>query len=328
METIKINQNEEQQRLDRFLRKYLKNAPLSYVYKAIRKDVKVNGRRVKEDYILAEGDEIQLYMSTDELSTYLKPNEREKSKRQFRIAYEDENLIVVEKPFGLLTHGDQTEKKNTLANQVLSYLIETEAYVPRMEKTFVPSPVNRLDRNTTGLVIFGKNGETLMELNRLIREREAIRKFYVTIVAGEMKAPLQLKDYMLKDARTNTVEVAPRSRGIPGEKSMETLATPKKVKKGFSLVEIELVTGRTHQIRAHLAQAGFPVIGDPKYGRAMINEKIRQRFHWSAQVLHATRLVFQKMTGPLAYLEGLQVEAPLPDHFQEMVDQLFEGVNG
>jgi 23S rRNA pseudouridine955/2504/2580 synthase len=326
METIKINKNEEHQRLDRFLRKYLKNASLSYIYKAIRKDVKVNGRRAKEDYILSEGDEIQIYLSSEELKGFQKPKETEKSKRQFKIAFEDENLVVVEKPFGLLTHGDHTEKKNTLANQVLSYLIETGDYVPRMEKTFVPSPVNRLDRNTTGLVMFGKNGDTLMELNRLIRGRQAIRKFYLTIVAGEMKESLILKDFMVKDSRTNTVRVEPDSLGIRGEKAVETLATPKKVGKGYSLVEIELVTGRTHQIRAHLSQAGFPVIGDPKYGRAMVNEKIRQRFHWNAQVLHAVRLEFQHISGALSYLEDTRVEALLPPHFQEMVEILFGGV--
>ncbi len=184
MENIQITKNEENQRLDRFLRKYLKNASLSYIYKAIRKDVKVNGKRGKEDQILYEGDEISLYMDSDEIEEFQKKKDRPQGKRQFRVAYEDENVLVVEKPFGLLTHGDITEKKNTLANQVLGYLIEEGKYSPRNERTFVPSPVNRLDRNTTGLVIFGKNAAALAALNKMIRERTSIKKYYWTIVAG------------------------------------------------------------------------------------------------------------------------------------------------
>lgn len=184
---IGINDNESGQRLDRFLRKYLNNAPLSRIYKSIRKDIKVNGKRCKEDYILQVGDEVSFYILEEELASLSKKKPRGRAKRQFSIVYEDEHIIAVSKPFGLLTHGDSFEKKNHLANQVVDYLIEKGDYNPRLEKSFTPAPVNRLDRNTTGIVLFGKNAQSLRELNKYIRDRGSIEKFYMTIVKGELK---------------------------------------------------------------------------------------------------------------------------------------------
>jgi len=327
MENIRITKNEENQRLDRFLRKYLKNASLSYIYKAIRKDIKVNGRRGKEDQILYEGDEVSLYMKEEEIEGFQKKKDRPQGKRQFRIAYEDENVLVVEKPFGLLTHGDITEKKNTLANQVMGYLIEEGKYSPRTERTFVPSPVNRLDRNTTGLVIFGKNAASLAALNKMIRERTAIKKYYWTIVAGEMKEPLILRDFMEKDGLTNTVTVKANKEDFAKGKVMETIARPLAVNRGYTLVEVELITGRTHQIRAHLAKEGFPVIGDPKYGRASVNKVMWDKFQLATQLLHAARLEFTDGEGPLAGMKGTKIIAQLPPDFESIKSELFEGIN-
>lgn len=165
MINLTITENQGNQRLDRFLKKYFDGAPLSRIYKMIRKDIKINGRRGKEDTLLLPGDQLTLYITESEAASMQKPKKIIRVKRQFKIAYEDENIIVVEKPFGLLTHGDRTEKKNHLANQVIDYLIETGAYQPRLDKTFSPAPANRLDRNTTGLVVFGKNAAALQELN-------------------------------------------------------------------------------------------------------------------------------------------------------------------
>lgn len=318
---ITISENEENQRLDRFLKKYFKNATLSYIYKLIRKDVKVNGKRAAIETLLALGDELTIYITEEEASAYQEKKTLSHAKKQFKIAFEDENVIIVEKPFGLLVHGDKNEKKNTLANQVAGYLAEKGEYAPGREKTFVPSPVNRLDRNTTGLVIFGKNNRALQSLNQMIRERGYVRKYYMTIVHGEMKRRLQLKDKMEKDEKTNTVKVLDLESG--DGKVMETIAKPLKTAKGYTLVEVELVTGRTHQIRAHLSDAGFPVIGDVKYAIKGQNKKIEQKYKLSTQLLHAYKLCFDDGIAPLEYMKGMEIKANLPVNFEAIKDGLF-----
>lgn len=320
MINIEIGKNEQNQRLDKFLRKYLGKAPLSYIYKAIRKDVKVNGKRSKEDYILELGDTVTLYIADDVIESYRKKVETTRAKRQFKIAYEDENLIVVEKPFGLLTHGDQHEKKNHLANQVIDYLIETESYNPRIEKTFTPAPVNRLDRNTTGLVLFGKTNLAVQQLNQMIREKDKVSKCYMTIVSGNLKKELHLRDRMVKDRVNNKVTVLSMDQeGL----EMETIVRPMQSNGKYTLVEVEIITGRTHQIRAHLAKTGHPVIGDVKYGDKRVNGYVRQRFDLNTQLLHAYKLEFAGVEGELAYLNGKTVYAELPEDFKRIKDGLF-----
>jgi pseudouridine synthase, RluA family len=318
---IIITENEENQRLDRFLKKYFRNAPLSYIYKLIRKDVKVNGRRSAIESLLNPGDEIIIYIPEEEAESYREKKTTVKAKKQFKVAYEDDNVLVVEKPFGLLVHGDRNEKKNTLANQVAGYLTEKGEYQPGREKTFVPSPVNRLDRNTTGLVIFGKNNRALQSLNQMIRERGYVRKYYLTVVHGEMKKNLQLKDRMEKDEKSNTVKVL--DGDSDAGKIMETIARPLAVSKGYTLVEVELVTGRTHQIRAHLAKAGFPVIGDVKYALKGQNKKIEEKFRLTTQLLHAYKLCFDGGIAPLEYMKGKEINANLPANFEMIRDSLF-----
>lgn len=318
---ITITENEENQRLDRFLKKYFKNASLSYIYKLIRKNVKVNGKRAAIETMLALDDELTLYISEEEAKAYQERKTVSHSKKQFRIAFEDENVIIVEKPFGLLVHGDKTEKKNTLANQVAGYLAEKGEYLPGRERTFVPSPVNRLDRNTTGLVIIGKNNKALQSLNQMIRERGYVRKYYLTIVHGEMKKSLQLMDKMEKDERTNTVKVLDLESD--GGKVMETIARPLKTAKGYTLVEVELVTGRTHQIRAHLSKAGFPVIGDAKYAIKGQKKTIEQNFKLTTQLLHAYKLCFDGGVEPLEYMKGMEIKANLPANFEAIKASLF-----
>ena len=340
MISVEIGKNEQNQRLDKFLRKYLENAPLSFIYKAIRKDVKVNGKRGREDTVLTQGDIVSLYISEEDLEKFRKKRTSRRVRRQFQIAYEDENILAAVKPLGLLTHGDSREKKNHLANQVVDYLIEEGKYNPRLEKTFTPAPVNRLDRNTTGLVLFGKNNPSLQTLNEMIREKNMVRKFYVTIVCGHMKTPLHLRSRMVKDEEANRITVLPEEteeadgyrtdelkQSLSG-KEMETMARPLAFGsykgRSYTLVEVEIVTGRTHQIRAHLAKAGFPILGDAKYGNQKENQAAHRDFRISSQLLHACRLSFRQGMGALSYLTGLEIEAELPSGFERIKREIFE----
>ena len=320
MVKLEISSNDAGQRLDRFLRKYLKRAPLSAIYKIIRKDLKLNGKRAREDTALEEGDVLTLYIDEEKLKELTRAPRKHKAKRQFTIAYEDGDVLIVGKPLGLLTHGDSHEKKNTLMNQVCGYLQEQGEYDSADEKTFTPSPVNRLDRNTTGLVIFGKTAEGLRQLTRLIREREYLSKYYVTIVSGNMNDELVIDDRLEKDADRNKVHISSSGQ------TAKSVARPldHSADRKFTLVEVELVTGRTHQIRVHLAGKGYPLAGDSKYGTSAAgrrgNDTVR-KYGVTTQMLHARRLVFGDIPETFTALQGLrntEVNAPLPADFERV----------
>ena len=324
MVKVEIGSNDAGQRLDRFLRKYLKRAPLSAVYKIIRKDLKLNGKRAKEDTVLKEGDVLSLFIDEQKLQELTKEPARHRAKRQFTIAYEDRDVLIVGKPWGLLTHGDSHEKKNTLMNQVCGYLQDKGEYDPSDEKTFTPSPVNRLDRNTTGLVIFGKTAEGLRQLTKLIREREYVSKYYVTIAAGNLKEELIIDDRLVKDADKNRVRIS-----SAGQSAVSVARPLEHSKDGkFTLVEVELVTGRTHQIRVHMTGKGYPLAGDSKYGTSAAgrraNERLR-KYGVTTQLLHAGRLTFGDIPETYTALSGLrnqEIKTAIPAEFRRVWDEL------
>ena len=335
---ITISENDGEQRLDRFLRKYLSSAPLSGIHRMIRKDVKVNGRRVSGETRLRAGDELSLYISEEQLADYTKKENRQAAgRRTFKIAYEDGQILAAVKPAGLLVHGDGKEKKDTLVNQVTDYLIAQGDYVPRVEKTFSPAAANRLDRNTSGLVLFGKNAAALRALADLIRRRGCISKRYLTVVAGDLQEELHLTGRLEKNEETNRVTVSadPReSASQPGRegvqkstagsgKAIETIVRPLTGNGQLTLAEVELITGRTHQIRAHLAAAGYPVIGDAKYGSAAANRKAAEKYGLQHQFLHAYKLIFNETEEPLDSLRGKSITAGLPKKLQKMAESAF-----
>ncbi len=315
---LTITENQANQRLDRFLKKYYAKAPLSMIYRMIRKDVKLNGRRAKEDTVLNAGDELTLYITEDESAKLMASVRQVKARKQFRIVYEDDNILVANKPFGLLTHGDSHEKKNHLANQVIDYLISQGEYDPSRDHTFSPAPCNRIDRNTTGLVIFAKNPQALREMNAVLREKESIEKYYLTILSGDLRDELFLKDAMVKDQDKNRAVIS--DDGAEGAKSMETLVTPLDhgTLKGrkYTLAQVRIFTGRTHQIRTQLAHAGYPLMGDSKYGGdTRLN---------STQLLHSYMLRFGEMPeGRLSYLTGKVIKCPPPESFRTIQESIF-----
>lgn len=335
MREITITANDAGRRLDRFLRKYLPGASLGEIYKIIRKDVKVDSKRKSESYILNEGERISLYLSDEALEAFEAPaasasvhRRPSSAKRTFGIVYEDDNILIADKPFGLLTHGDSHEKKNHLANQVKDYLIASGSYDPRAEKVFSPAPANRLDRNTTGVVLFGKTSAAMRGLGRMIRE-DNIRKFYYTIACGVISDDMHLVGSLIKDESSNKVSILEDGSG----KEIETIVRPIEVLdfgNGLkaTFCEAELVTGRSHQIRAHLASTGHPLIGDSKYatrGSAGVNDYVRKHLGLSTQLLHADRIEFLDSAAEsesLGYLAEKSFDAPLPGRFREILTGL------
>lgn len=320
---IKIGQEQEKQRLDRFLKKYLPKAPLSHIYKIIRTDAKVNGKRVKPEHMLEFGDILNLYISDELAAQYseTKKNTGVRSKKQFTVIYEDENILLVNKPKGLLTHGDRTEKKNTLVNQVIGYLVDKGDYKFSRVNTFTPAPVNRLDRNTSGIVIFGKNNPALQCLNRMIKDKESIGKYYIAIAKGVLNEKKVLRSSMRKDEENNMISLSDGDE--PGTKFMETVIRPVSVKNGFTLVEAQLVTGRTHQIRAHLASQKLYIIGDIKYGSPSGNAYARQKYGLTTQFLHAYKIKFENCPEMFEYLNGREFSAPMPPELEKIRTDMF-----
>ncbi len=318
---IEIGPNDADQRLDRFLRKYLRGASLSRIYRMIRKDVKVNGLRAGNETVLRRGDRLSLYLKEEELKQYRPESIRGRTgiRKSFSIAYEDENILAAVKPQGLLTHGDSREKKNTLVNQVTDYLIEKGEYVPRIEKSFSPAAVNRLDRNTTGLVLFGKNGMALRMLNRMIKDKDAVGKYYLTVLCGALKERRILSGNLEKDEKKNRVAISELGRAV--ETRVRPLAYSADGR--YTFAEVRLMTGRTHQIRAHLASAGYPVAGDGKYGDLHANREIAEKYGLTSQLLHAYRLRFFRGEGELAYLTEKEIRADLPGRYRKVVSSLF-----
>ncbi len=322
MVNVEVGSNESGQRLDRFLRKYLAKASLSQIYKIIRKDLKVNNKRGKAEMLLKEGDVLSLYISEDEIKRLSEKTEKSTAKKQFTVVYEDEQVLIVYKPSGLLTHGDGKEKKNHLANQVISYLIDEGSFVPRMEKTFTPASCNRLDRNTAGLVIFGKTAASLRLLNDAMKDKEKIKKFYLTIVEGSLVETLNLDGFIVKDTSKNKVTIS-RKR-LENSKEIATIATPIKTVKingrDYTLVDVQLLTGRSHQIRAHLSSAGYPILGDCKYGGKRYKGISADS---EGQLLCAYKLEFGSLNDRLTGLSGKIIEIEPKGKFSVIKKELF-----
>ena len=308
MREFTINSNDAGQRLDKFLTKAVKGLPTSLMYKYIRtKKIKVNRARCEQSYMLAEGDEIQLFIRDEFFESPEKDTGAlSRIVPKLCIVYEDENIILLNKRPGVLVHEDADAKDNTLVMHLQAYLAQNGEYDPEDEQSFAPAMCNRIDRNTGGIVIAAKNAAALREMNEHIRE-DRIGKYYLCAAHGVPACKKQtLHGYLRKNAADNMVEV--RDRAFAGAKEIVTEYSVIGQKGGNSLLEVHLITGRTHQIRAHLAHIGYPLLGDGKYG---INKKDREK-GYKYQALYAYRLRFD-LGGHgelLSYLDGKEFRLP------------------
>lgn len=299
MRTLEITKNDANQRLDKFLQKRFKTLPKSLMYKYIRKKcIKVNDKKCDIQTMLCEGDVLTFYIKDEffEQSTAVSYDFL-KAPKSFDIVYEDENIILIDKKPGIIVHPDKNYHFDSLIARVWHYLYDKGEYNPDEEKSFAPALVNRIDRNTGGIVIAAKNAESLRILNAKMKTRE-LEKHYLCLVFGTPKHKSGvLSGYITKNESKNKVTVFKKE--VENSKEIKTKYTVLETDNKYSLVDIDLLTGRTHQIRAHMASIGHPLVGDTKYGK---NKKAPDKYKY--QALYSYKLIFNFQTdaGILNYL--------------------------
>ncbi|MBO5245654.1 MAG: RluA family pseudouridine synthase [Eubacterium sp.] len=317
MRTFTIKENEAGQRLDKYLRKLLPDAPGSFIYKMLRKkNIVLNAAKATGAEHLNVGDEITCFMSdeTFEKFSHSAKDTIEELKRvplqpAFSVVYEDDDILVMNKPAGMLSQ--KARESDISANEhMIAYLLESKALTEADLHTFRPSICNRLDRNTSGLLLAGKTLRGLQYLSAELKNR-SMEKYYRCLVKGDIAEKQVKKGYLLKDERENSVSIV--QNGSPNRKYIETAYTPIERFGSYTLLEVHLITGRSHQIRAHLASLGHPVIGDPKYGNPRQNQIFENKVGVTRQLLHAYRVRFS---------DGNEVIADLSTDFEAAVNWL------
>ncbi len=319
MQTIRIEKNDAGQRADKFLAKYLSEAPKSFLYKMMRKkNITLNRKKMTGSESLSEGDQIELFLADETIEKFSKRQETAFRKEKLpscrlSILYEDEDVLFINKPCGMLSQK-ASPQDISLVEYLTAYLLEEGVVTPEELRRFRPSVCNRLDRNTSGIVTAGKSLRGLQVLSEMLKDR-TVRKYYRTIVCGQIKEPIRACGYLWKDEKKNKVTVTshPKEGSMPIETEYKPIRTGRK----YTLLEVHLITGRTHQIRAHLASLGYPVLGDYKYGNRKENDRMKKEFGLKNQLLHACRMEFPDST-KLENLSGLVVTAPLPWQFQKI----------
>lgn len=328
MREISIQKNEAGQRMDKFLAKYLNKAPKSFFYKMMRKkNITLNGKKAAGNEQLKQGDIIKLFLAEDTIEKFMDHPQPKKKKKpaekpaKLDVLYEDEAVAFINKPVGMLSQK-ASPSDFSLVEYFIEYLLENGKITEEELHTFHPSVCNRLDRNTSGIVAAGKTLQALQGLSEMFRDR-TLRKYYLCLVKGRVEQDQRIKGYLVKNAKTNKVTVS-TSQVNQSEAGKDAVAidTEYKVLAGngnATLLEVHLITGKTHQIRAHLASIGHPIAGDYKYGNRSFNDRLKKEYGLSSQLLHAYRLEFPKnCAGDLESLSGKVIKAPVPALFEQI----------
>ena len=321
MRSYIIQKSEEGQTLEKYIQKLLVSAPISFIYKLFRKkDVKVNGHHEDRKFIISENDEVAIYIKEEQFEEFLK-EKAFKPNNQIKdwIVYEDENVLFINKPRGLLVQKSAPQDES-LDQLVVEYLIYKGEYDPNKELAFKPVPAHRLDRNTSGIVAFGKNHQALELLFELFKNHNLINKHYLALVVGQMeKDKDSINAPLKKDEKTNTVTVASLEKG---GKTAKTVYKVVKAYKDYSLLDVTLLTGRTHQIRVHLAYVHHPIIGDEKYGDFAANRVFKQKYGFNKQFLHAYKIGFGDLPSPLTNLSRKEFTAEPNEEIAKILTKL------
>ena len=321
-----IEKNEAGQRLDKFLAKYMNEASKSFFYKMMRKkNITLNGKKCEGNEKLAEGDVVKLFLAEDTIEKFSSVQVQEVKKVDLDILYEDDEIILVNKPAGMLSQKAK-ETDESLVEYLIDYLLGSGKLTERGLRAFRPSVCNRLDRNTSGIVAAGKSLAGLQMLSGVFKDR-SIHKYYQCLVSGEIRDVKTVDGWLLKDEKKNQVRIltdveAKRFEGKGGDEEPKRIRTkyePIATDGRFTLLRVTLLTGRSHQIRAHLASLGHPIVGDFKYGGvSKVNPSGRTVKY---QLLHSYRLEFPKLAEPFAYLSGRVFEAPMPGYFASVLKE-------
>lgn len=331
MQSMQISDNQAGQRLDKYLRRLMPTAGSGFLYKMLRKkNITLNGRKAEGNELLQKGDTVQFFFSDETFQSFTQPaltnaanavNAYERAYRKLhgiQICYEDAHVLILNKPSGILTQRANPQE-DSLNEWMLGYLLAAQKTDTDALSLFRPSVLNRLDRNTSGLVLCGLSLEGSRKLSELIRRRE-IRKYYLTIVKGRLSDADVLEGTLRKDSAANKVHIG----GEDGS-AIRTAYRPLAHTKDATLLEVELITGKTHQIRAHMASIGHPILGDPKYGDPDFNRRFGKKIP-PYQLLHAARVEFPVLEAPFTALSERTIKAPLPSAFQEVVHTWQHGI--